>query len=350
MLVNEDDEVHVLVNLDFSPDDLDRVRAVDPRLQVHCFLASTYEDLLVEAKQAQYDLEQVQVFCGGSNLSIKQEAYRRLLPNLKLFQVMSAGYDDLVDTWLFQDEGPMVATASGVHAGQMGEYVIGTILAWQIQLPMAFQLQQQGEWFSMPWRQSPKPTLRGRTIGIVGYGAIGREVGRLAQTFGMRVLALKKDPDTHHTSAYSFPGQGDPYGIIPSAWYGPGQLREMVQLCDYLVLAMPLTEETEEFLDAEAIAAMRPNTLLVNVGRGDLVDEPALLAALQEGRLSAALDVVSREPLPASSPFWQIPPQQLIVTPHIAGTSDNYNAKLSQVLADNLARWLAGKELYNRVH
>ncbi len=343
------DHIHVLVATDFSAEQLDRIRVCDPRIRVAQFDGRGYDELLAWAEQAHFALESVQVLCGGFSFHIEDDQYKDRWPNLRWIQLTSAGYDRLLGSWVMEPSGPMVTNASGIHATQIGEYVLGMMLAWRLRLPLAFQLQQRAEWPRPAWPHFRHAELRGATVGIVGYGAIGREVARLATAFGMRILALKRDPQKRAASSFTFPGQGDPEGLLPEAWYGPDELVTMVSLCDYVVLAAPLTESTRGMFNAEAIHALKEGAFLVNVGRGGLVDEPVLIEALQAGRIGAALDVVSQEPLPPEHPLWQIDPQRLIITPHISGTSPLYTEKLSRLFAINLQRWLSGEELFNRI-
>jgi phosphoglycerate dehydrogenase-like enzyme len=144
------------------------------------------------------------------------------------------------------------------------------------------------------------------------------------------------------------PGTGDPQGELPEAFFGLDRLDEMLPQCDYVLVVLPLTDQTRHVLNARTLALLKPTAFVINYGRGALIDEPALVAALQAGRLGgAALDVFEQEPLPASSPLWTLP--NVILTPHISGWTARYDELAVQLFGDNLRRYLAGEPLYNEV-
>jgi phosphoglycerate dehydrogenase-like enzyme len=163
----------------------------------------------------------------------------------------------------------------------------------------------------------------------------------------MRVLALQRssDPADH---GYTVPGVGDPEGIIPERFYRPQELQDMLPECDYVVLAVPLTDATQELIGRDELRAMRPSAFLINIARGGVVDETALIRALQEGWIAGAgLDVFVQEPLPDDSPLWSM--DNVILSPHISGSTPRYFDRAVDVFAENLRRYLAGEPLINRV-
>jgi phosphoglycerate dehydrogenase-like enzyme len=268
-------------------------------------------------------------------------------PRLRWVQLYSAGPDAIVDHPLYRS--PVTFTsASGVHAITMAEHVMAMVLAWYHHLPLQFAWQREARW--------PTPTERsrftaeelpGKTIGIVGYGSIGRQVGRLASGFGMRVVAMQRGSD-HRDHGFLFEGIGDPDGVIPDRYYGPEQLHELLGACDVVVLTAPLTSRTRGMLDAAAFHAMKPTAFFVNIARGGLCDEAALLHALSEGQIAgAALDVFQQEPLPADNPFWRIP--NVFISSHTACLSRYYEARAAAIFQENLRRYLAGEPLANVV-
>jgi phosphoglycerate dehydrogenase-like enzyme len=192
--------------------------------------------------------------------------------------------------------------------------------------------------------------LRGRTLGIVGYGSIGREIARLGETFGMTVLATKRDVKHPAEEGYLIEKTlGDPQAQIVDRLYPPQALHSMVRECDFVVITVPLTGETRHIFSAAALAAMKPTAVLVNVSRGAVVDEKALVEALKYGGIAgAALDVFEQEPLPPDSPLWDLP--NVILSPHIAGVSHQYDARAARLFAQNLTRYLDGKPLLNVVN
>jgi phosphoglycerate dehydrogenase-like enzyme len=271
-------------------------------------------------------------------------------PKLRWIHTHSAGIERLLDQSIFQTEGVLLTTSSGIHAATMAEYVFMMMLAFGHRLLTMIEYKANASWptehkFSIFMPQQ----LRGSTVGIVGYGSIGREIARLAHAFGMEVLAVKRDvrhPDD--PDGYNLPGAGDPDGIYFHRLYPPEALISMARVSDFVVLTVPLTESTRLMVGADVFEAMKSTAYLINVGRGGVVDEAALLHALQTGQIAgAATDVFEAEPLPADSPLWKLP--NLIISPHIAGNTADYNEKAAALFIENLQRYLARKDLLNLV-
>jgi phosphoglycerate dehydrogenase-like enzyme len=208
------------------------------------------------------------------------------------------------------------ASSAGIHATPLGEWALFGILALTKGLPRLLADQRAHH-----WDHYPVDEVSGMTVLVIGLGAIGREVARLAEAFGMRVLAVRR---------------------------GEGNLDELLPEADAVVVTLPLTEETRGLLDRGRIASMRPGAILVNVGRGAVVDEEALIAALRSGHLrGAALDVFATEPLPADSTLWEL--ENVILSPHTAAQSIHENERIVELFADNLRRYLAGEEIRSRI-
>jgi phosphoglycerate dehydrogenase-like enzyme len=230
----------------------------------------------------------------------------------------------------------VVTNARGIHARSMAEHVLGVMLAFTRRLHVARDAQHERRWTQAGlWRAEPGfAELAGSTLGIVGFGQIGRAIGQAARAFGMRVLAVRRRP------------QADP-APADEQW-GPERLDELLECSDWVVLAAPHTPETDRLLGADRIARMKPGARLVNIGRGALLDEAALVEALRSGRLAgAALDVTETEPLPADSPLWSMP--EVIVTPHISGVGPRFWERITAQFAGNLRRFLDGRPLENLV-
>jgi phosphoglycerate dehydrogenase-like enzyme len=250
-----------------------------------------------------------------------------LLPSarrLRWIQVMGAGVDGFLDAPF--PPKVMLTRTEGIFGPGMAEYTLGWLL-WSAQRMEAFRwAQRAGRWDSVP------PTLlRGKTIGIVGLGSIGRAIARVALAFGMRVIGVNRSgrrvPEVERV-------------------YRRAQLRELLGASDYLVLVLPLTPETRGFLGDAELRAMRPEAWLVNIGRGALVQGNALVRALQERWIAGAvLDVFTEEPLPSEHPLWAMP--NVVVTPHVSGPSAP--ADIAPIFNDNLARFLRGRALRGRV-
>jgi phosphoglycerate dehydrogenase-like enzyme len=263
--------------------------------------------------------------------------WRALAPRLRWFQCAGAGVDGLETTGILDvNSSVIVTTASGIHGDTIGEYVIGSMLMFNRTWPEMVRLQDRHIWpRSAHWYKLGGRELGNQTIGIVGLGSIGRRVAHLARAFGMHVLATRRSASTHEQ-------QPDVDKL-----YGPSQLHEMLHQSDYVVLAVPLTPETEHLIGEPELRSMRPHTYLVNVARGRVIDEHALIRALREGWIAGAgLDVTEEEPLPPDSPLYDMP--NVILTPHISGVSVHYDERLTAMFADNLRRFRAGEPLNHR--
>ncbi|GAC1619080.1 MAG: D-2-hydroxyacid dehydrogenase [Ktedonobacteraceae bacterium] len=269
------------------------------------------------------------------------------VPHLRWIQLYSAGADRLVTTPLFQAD-IMITTASGVHAINIAEYVFTMTQAWYRQLPQLLVWKQRKEWGAD--KESTKTAieeLHGKTIGIVGYGSIGRQIARLAQAYGMRILAMQRG-NNHKDSGFSFPDVGDPEGTLPQRYYTFDQLHDMLQECDIVVVAVPLTAETKAMFNTQAFQAMKNSAFFVNIARGDICDEAALIHALEQKHIAgAALDVFEQEPLPSTSPLWDLP--NVLMSPHNSGVTPHYNERAATIFEENLRRYLAGHPMYNLV-
>ncbi|GAB4568707.1 MAG: D-2-hydroxyacid dehydrogenase [Anaerolineae bacterium] len=333
-----EDRITVLVTPNVSEQVIQQLQEISPRLNIIHFPAHAPGEIPPDV------WDEVEVLYTWDVLPPKEVA-----PRLRWVQVLSAGVDDLVDNPLFAEHDILLTTASGIHAVAMAEYALGMMLAFAHRLPEMVESKRKHEWPSDKAERFTPQLLRGATLGIVGYGSIGREVARLARAFGMEVLATKRDVMHPNSSdEYVEPGTGDPEGTLCHRLYPAKALKSMVQECDYVVLLTPRTPETHNLLDAETIASMKPGAVLVNLARGGLVDEEALVKALQSGALrGAAFDVFAEEPLPEDSPLWDVP--NLIISPHIAGLMPDYIHRATEVFEENLRRYLSERDLLNVV-
>jgi D-2-hydroxyacid dehydrogenase (NADP+) len=254
---------------------------------------------------------------------------------LKFIQSISAGTDQY-DKVLLRQRGIRLASAAGVNAEAVAEHAMALMLALCRRLPEARDHQQARHWRGMISQIGAREDqLTGQTLLIVGMGRIGGRLARLAKAFDMRVIATKRDPTTGSAGA--------------DAVFGHDRLHDVLGEADVVVLACPLTPETENLIDGAALAAMKPTAHLINVARGRVIDEAALIGALQQGRIGAAgLDVTREEPLPVTSPLWAMP--QVLITPHSAGETQRYEDAVIDILLDNLARlWRGEAQLRNQV-
>lgn len=329
--------VQVLCTLGFTEEQLDKLRAVSPRLVVEqrtCHDAEEVREALYE------DIEVLYAFHVPYDLLSKA-------PKLQWLQLHSAGADQLMGQPILKSD-VLITTTSGIHATPIAEYAFASMLAWSRRVPTMLYYQNRGEWPKGRWGLFVGQELRGATLGVVGYGSIGREVGRLGKCFGMRVVAAKRSAGEVRDTGHRVPGTGDPEGQVLDGIYPPERLGEMMAGCDYVVISLPLTPETEGLIGEEELRAMRPNAYLVNVSRGGIVDEPVLIRALQEGWIAGAgLDVFQEEPLPSDSSLYDL--DNVILSPHVAGFSPRYDERATDLFAENLRRYLAGEELLNLV-
>jgi phosphoglycerate dehydrogenase-like enzyme len=278
-------------------------------------------------------LPEVEILCTYS----VPKNIREIATNLRWLQFPGAGVDSLLPTELLNaDSGVNVTTAAGIHAITISEYVFGSMLMFNWSWPKMRHLQEQHVWASSPaWYNLGGRELADQTLGVIGLGHIGRRVAQIGHAFGMRVLGMRRSAQRE---------EADP---DVEQLYSPEQLQELLGRCDYVVLAVPLTPRTERMIGEPELRAMKRNAYLVNVARGRVVDEAALIRALNEGWIAGAgLDVAETEPLPPESPLYSMP--NVILTPHISGLSVHYEERLAALFADNLRRYRAGQPLRNR--
>jgi phosphoglycerate dehydrogenase-like enzyme len=331
-------EIKVLCTLRFSDDLLEDLGGVSPRLHVVQQTCRSADDVAT-ALQQHPDTQVLYAFYVPPQLL-------ELAPQLVWVQLHSAGADHLLDHPVMHSQ-VVITTASGIHATPIAEYVFASMLAHRWRVPHWTHCQREGEWPAGRWDLYARPELRGSTLGIVGYGSIGREVGRLGRAFGMQVLALRRST-RRAGEGYSVAGTGDPEGTVPDRIYTPDLLHDMLARCDYVVIALPLTHDTEHFIGEAELRAMKPTAYLVNIARGAIVDEQALIQALQEGWIGGAgLDVFEQEPLPPDSPLWDL--ENVLISPHVAGFTPRYDERAVRLFAQNLARYLDDEPLLNVV-
>ena len=255
-------------------------------------------------------------------------------PKLRFVQSISAGVDQY-DKAALATAGIRLASAQGVNARAVSEHAMALILALARRLPEARDNQAKCVWRGMLGDLSQREDeLGGKTLLIVGLGRIGNRLAQLAKAFDMRVLATRRDPAAG--------GDADEVHAM-------GALTSLLPQADVVALTCPLTRETERLINAETLALLKPSAALVNVARGRCVDEPALIAALNAGRLTAAaLDTTIEEPLAQGSPLWAMP--NVFVTPHTAGETRRYEDNVIDILIENLDRlWRGETALSNQI-
>jgi phosphoglycerate dehydrogenase-like enzyme len=327
-------EVLVLVTLSFPEPLVERLRAISPRLQVRVHPARSAQDLPEDL------LQDVEVLY--THHALPEPAS---VPNLRWVQFHFAGVDAIVDHPLLHTD-VLVTTLSGASAPQLAEYALMGMLALGRRVPRMVADKTAKKWADDRFERFRPLELRGATVGIVGYGSTGREVARLCRAFGATVLATKRDLRSLADPGYQLKDMGDPTADLVERLYPPQAVASMASLCDFLVIAAPLTPETRGMIDRQVFAALRPTAFLVDLSRGGLVNHGALIEALTEKRLAGAvLDVYPEEPLPVGSPLWEMP--NVLLSPHIAGASGDYFERATELFAENLRRYLSDQPLLN---
>lgn len=266
--------------------------------------------------------------------AVRAENFERA-ERLQWIQITAAGLGSLLFPELIASN-VVVTNGRGLHAVAMAEHTIGVLLAFARRLHLARDAQRDGEWIQPALSRDGGSfrTLGGATLGLVGLGSIGVEIATRARALGMRVIAVRKHPR-------SDPAPAD-------AQWGMERLDDLLAESEWVVLAAPLTDETRGLIGVRRLERMRRDAVLVNLGRGALVDEGALVDALRARRIAgAALDVFEREPLPPDSPLWGM--RDVILTPHVSGLGPRYWERAADLFAENLKRWLADRPLLNVV-
>jgi phosphoglycerate dehydrogenase-like enzyme len=336
----------VLIASYLEPDHVDRIRAVDERLEVlyapellrqpqypadHKGLAvprspeqeSRWRDLLARADILfDFDL---------TNAS----ALHELAPRVRWVQATSAGIGEFVRSKGYARSMPrtIFTTASGVHAQPLAEFCIMAMLTFHKKFLQTLRDQRRRH-----WQRFAGTDLRGQTLVIVGVGRVGKEIARVAKALGMRVVGVKR------TTAGA-----DLAALHLDELYGPSELACALTQAENLVLIAPHTRETERMVGAKELMLLPEGAVFINIGRGALVDESALIESLRSGRLlGAALDVFQEEPLPWESALWDM--DNVIVSPHSASTSDRENERITDLFCENLRRFLDGRPLLNQLN
>ena len=313
--------------------DLDRVRAAAPGARI---ISLSTEGL------ADAPLEEVEVLLRGW---LSGDAFDRLLaraPRLAWVHSATTGVERAL-TPAARERGIVITNARGVFSRPIAEYVLMMILAVSRRLPQLLELQRERTWQPLEGAE-----LRDVTVGIVGLGSIGRAVAGLAGAFGCRVVAMRRRMDASTEDPAADADGGAVSELRLDRVLGPDGLSELLGESDFVVLAAPLTPETEGMIGEAALSAMKPGSWLINVARGRLVDERALLRALRAGPMGGAvLDTFADEPLAPDSPFYDI--DNVIVTPHTSWSSARVLDRSVELFCQNLRRYATGAPLVNVV-
>ncbi len=310
----------ILVAYEFlEPGHLDAIRAAAPGAEVVRVSGREWEERRTELGP------RVEVAIGMLPLPDL-----RALPKLRWLQQTGAGADWLLRAPEIAASDLILTNASGVHAIPIAEHILALMFVLSRRMHRFVKAQLSREWF----RRGRLGELEGGTLGIVGLGAIGAKTAEKARGLGMRVLGLRRTP-----------AKGSPH---VERMYGPDGLGELLAQSDWVAVAAALTPETQHLIGENELRQMKPSAYLINIARGSVIDESALIRALQEEWIAGAgLDVFEREPLPSDSPLWDM--RNVVITPHFAGMTPHYSDRVIEIFCDNLRRYQRGEPLRNVV-
>ena len=333
--MSEADKINVTLAIDFSDEIVAELREVSSQYHIERHFPHVSADVIATTE----------VLYTTSYFPEPDQA-----PMLRWIQLNSAGMEHAFKHRVVQAEDIMVTSTSGIHATNMAHYTLMMMLAFNYKMRMVFDLQSKAEWPDNAHGKFGAVDMSELTVGIVGYGSIGRELARLCSEMGMTILASKRDvKNIAEVDAYVEPGTGDPTGDIPDRIYPAEAIVSMAQECDYLVIIVPMTEQTKHMINDEVFDAMKETAILINIARGGVVDEKALITAISSGNIGgAALDVFEEEPLPSTSPLWNL--DNVIITPHLSGFTRDYHKKAANMFKANLRRYLDNQPLYNQLN
>lgn len=336
------ESIKILITFHIAPELIEKIRAADPRIEIlydpSLFGAPRYpndqhgsaiqrspeQDAKLQSMMAEADI------LLGYVPKEYQDNIKKWFPKMKWNQSPSAGIGWGARAHGWTETDIIFTTASGVHATPLAEFCMMSMLMF---VKDYFWMAEEKE--KVHWARTSATELKTKTLAIIGLGNVGREIARLAKCFGMRVLASKR-----HVEGV------DPSSLGVDSIYSQSELKPMLNEVDFLVIICPQTEETIGLMGKEEIAAMKKGSVIINISRGSIVDEDAMIAALQNGHLGgAALDVFRTEPLPSDSVLWKMP--RVIISPHSASTVDKENERLTEIFVDNISRYLNEKTLRN---
>lgn len=308
-----------IITRDLEPAQLEKIKMIIPDWE------------LIAGKDSanwQKELKKAEVIAGW-----KKELKEMVLEGdneLRWFQSWSAGVDSLPLAEM-ESQGIQITSANGVHANPISETIFALMLGLTRKIHTYVKNQQAKVWD----HSGLKLEIHNKTIGLIGTGAIGKETAKIAKAFGMKVIGVRHS--------------GRPEEYIDEM-YTSGQLNNVLPQCDYVVITLPLTQETRQLFGAEQFSLMKESAFLINIGRGEIVKESDLIGALQNGEIAGAgLDVFEKEPLSEDSPLWEL--DNVIVTPHTAGSTEHYNKRvIEDIFIPNLKEYItSGIPDINRV-
>ena len=332
--------IHILLTKPFPESWIADLRAVAPYLEVTSCVTDCADDVPDELWR------RTEVLYTWSAFPRPEQA-----PNLKWVQLDTSGADMALASPL-AGSSIRITTIKGVAPSNMAEHAFMMMLALGHRLPLMLLLQRARNWpdLEFRWEHFTPFELRRATVAVVGYGTIGREVGRLAHSFGMRVIAVTSPRRRVYPEplTYQIPDLIGLPGCEPDDIYTSDELDEVLSQCDFVVLLLPYTAATHHLLAEREFRLMKKSAYLINIARGGVVDEAALIEALQAKQIAgAALDVFAEEPLPPDSPLWDM--ENVIISPHVAGFTARYYESILDLFSQNIRRYLSNEPLLNQV-
>jgi phosphoglycerate dehydrogenase-like enzyme len=327
-------EIRVLIAVALPEELLEQLKALSSRIQIEIKPMKAGEEVSEDL------LADVDVLYTSSFIPDLED-----MPNLRWVQLHHAGINRIADHAILRSDIP-VTTMSGVSAPSIAEYVLMMILNLGHRLPFILEDKASKVWSTERGERFMPQELRNSTVGIVGYGSVGREIARLCHSYGADILAVKRDLKSLEDDGYTLAGLGDPKAELVERLYPPQAIASMASLCDFLVISVPLTSQTRGMVNDKVLTGMKPSSFLLDVSSGGIVDHGALVEALTERKIAgAALDVYPVEPLPEGSPLWEMP--HVFLSPHVAGNSPMYFQGVIDCFAENMKRFLSEQPLLN---
>lgn len=330
------EKVVVLSTINLPVQWVERLKQTSPRLQINIINTGKPEDV----PQDKWD--NCEILFTHTILPQPGQA-----PNLRWIQVHRSSFEHILEHPLMENKDIRFTSISGVNALPAAEFALTSMLTIGHQMPEILSLQRKGEWDAKRLREIKSIELRGSTVGIVGYGSVGRELARLLTPYDVKILASKRDVMNPQDDGYTIEGKGDPEGLLFHRLYPPQAMRSMLRECDYILISVPLTERTHNLLNSEALESLKPSSCLVSVSPPEIVLLDAIANALAEKQIrGVVLDSFDRSSPPQDHQIWKF--ANAILTPRIAWRSERTLERALTFFAENLHRYREGTGLLNR--
>jgi phosphoglycerate dehydrogenase-like enzyme len=325
----------ILIHYHLTEEHIKELSMLSPRVRISFYPEGEFSDIPADM------VAKAEIMLTSGAIPGPKEA-----PELRWVQFPYAGIDFVKDHPLLKKQDFKATTLSGAASPKIAEYALMALLALGHKLPMMVQYQEKKIWPPDRIKRFRPSELRGSTVGMLGYGSIARELARMLQPFDVEILATKNDLSQLTQNGYVPTGTGDPNGEYFMRIYPPQATHSVLKESDFVIVSLPLTNQTRNVISTEEFEVMKPSAYLVAIGRGGQVDEDALLVALREKKIAGAvLDVFKSEPLGTESPLWGAP--NLVITPHIAGDTRQYTNMVASLFKANLRRYIDEHELLN---